>query len=87
MIERIRPQMEKIDLTIIHSGGEYRGSFDPSDEITVVRHIVMRAIEIPSDSFYQYELRLGERPLDEMVKLIDLELPDGAVLFLHRKEG
>ena len=76
---------EKIDLTIIHDGGEYRGQFEDSDEIAVVRGIVMRALGFPSDVFYQYCLKFGENLLDEMKTLKELELPSGAVLFLNKK--
>jgi hypothetical protein len=76
----------KIRLTILIEGGrEYQGEFDRADEIIVVRHIAMRAMGVPSQEFPNYELRLSERTLDEMKRLGELEIPEGAVIFLKRK--
>jgi hypothetical protein len=44
----------------------------------------MRALGFPSDVFYQYCLKFGENLLDEMKTLKELELPNGAVLFLKK---
>ena len=76
----------KIRLTILLEGGrEYQGEFDKADEIIVVRHIAMRAVGIPSQEFPNYEMKFSERILDEMKRLGELEIPEGAVIFLKRK--
>ena len=79
--------LDRIDITIIIDGSrEYRSKFENSDPVTVVRHIAMRALGIPSNLFYRYELCLGSTVLDEHKTLKELELPDRVTLFLKAKD-
>lgn len=78
---------KKIHLTIASGSGDYEDDFNQNMKIHAVKTKAMAHLHIDPSQAVNYVLTLEGTILDENKTLLELQVPDNAVLILEPKEA
>jgi len=76
----------KLHLTISSANGDWEHDFSPNQPVHAVKTMAMAHLHMDPSQADQFILTYNGQPLDESKTLAELNIPDGAILILERKD-